>query len=271
MDRLAVLLQHYTLSTDVFHTGRICGEAVYDGTHGYLHLLRSGVIRVTSDQHPPMHLSEPCLLLYPRSSHHVFIVPEGGSADLICSRVDLGSVAGNPIARALPDILHIPLLKMPTMKATLDLLVEESNGTLCGRQAAMNRLSELLLIHLLRYLMESESMSSGLLAGLADKRLSKAITAMHEQPASAWTLEGLADVAGMSRARFATVFRETLGCTPGAYLSAWRIDLAGKHLRQGKSVAWTADAVGYASAAALARAFRSNKGLSPGQWLKTVE
>lgn len=271
MDRLAVLLQHYTLSTEVFHTGQFCGQAVYDGTHGFLHLLRSGAVRVTSDRHPPLHLNESCLLLYPRQARHVFITPEGEAADLICSRIDLGSVAGSPIARALPDVLHVPLAKVPDMKATLDLLVQESNASLCGRQAAMNRLSELLLIHLLRYLMNSESMSTGLLAGLADKRLSKAITAMHEQPADAWTLEGLADVAGMSRARFATVFRETIGCTPGAYLAAWRINLAGKHLRQGKSVAWTADAVGYGSAAALARAFRINKGLAPGQWLKTDE
>lgn len=271
MDRLAVLLQHYTLSTEVFHTGQFCGQAVYDSTHGFLHLLRSGAVRVTSDRHPPLDLNEPCLLLYPRQARHVFIAPEGKAADLICSRIDLGSVAGNPIARALPDMLHIPLAKMPDMKTTLDLLVAESNGNLCGRQAAMNRLSELLLIHLLRYLMNGESVSTGLLAGLADKRLAKAITAIHEQPAEAWTLEGMAEVAGMSRARFATVFRETIGCTPGAYLSAWRIDLAGKHLRHGKSVAWTADAVGYGSAAALARAFRMIRGLSPGQWLKTVE
>lgn len=271
MDRLAALLQHYTLSTEVFHTGQFCGQAVYDGQHGFLHLLRSGAVRVSSDRHPPLHLSEPCLLIYPRQARHVFIVPEGQAADLICSRIDLGSVAGSPIARALPDVLHIPLARMPKMKATLDLLVEESNGALCGRQAAMNRLSELLLIHLLRYLMDSESVSTGLLAGLADPRLAKAITAVHEQPAAAWTLEGMADVAGMSRARFATVFRETIGCTPGAYLLAWRINLAGKHLRQGKSVAWAADAVGYGSATALARAFRTNKGLSPVQWLKTAE
>ncbi len=271
MDRLAVLLRHYTLSTDVFHTGQFCGQMAYDGAHGYLHLLRSGAVSVSSDLHPPLHLTEPCLLLYPRQARHIFVASEGSVADLICARIDLGSVAGSPIAYALPDILHLPLASMQGMKATMDLLVEESNGELCGRQAAMNRLCELLLIHLLRYLMNSESAPAGLLAGLADKRLAKAITAMHEQPAEAWTLEEMADAAGMSRARFAASFRETVGCTPGAYLAAWRINLACKYLRQGKPVAWTADAVGYGSATALARAFRANTGQSPAQWLKTAD
>ena len=135
----------------------------------------------------------------------------------------------------------------------------------------MNRLCELLLIHLFRYLMNSESAPTGLLAGLADKRLAKAITAIHEQPAEAWTLDRMADAAGMSRARFAAAFRGTVGCTPGAYLSVWRINLACKYLRQGKPVAWTADAVGYGSATALARAFRANTGQSPAEWSKTAD
>lgn len=270
MDRLAVLLQHYTLSTDVFHTGEFCGERSYDGAHGYLHLLRSGNVAVTSGLHSPLYLNEPCLLLYPRSAPHVFITANGGTADLICARVDLGSVLGSPIAYALPDMLRIPLGSMPGMAATLDLLVDESNGELCGRQAAMNRLCELLLIHLFRYLMNSDSAPTGLLAGLADKRLAKALTAIHEQPAEAWTLDRMADAAGMSRARFAAAFRGTVGCTPGAYLAGWRINLACKYLRQGKPVAWTADAVGYGSATALARAFRANTGQSPAEWSKTA-
>ncbi len=269
MDRLAVLLQHYTLSADVFHTGEFCGEKAYDGAHGYLHLLRSGDVAVTSSLHSPLYLNEPCLLLYPRPARHVFITANGGTADLICAQVDLGSVSGSPIAYALPDMLRIPLGSMPGMAATLDLLVDESYGELCGRQAAMNRLCELLLIHLFRYLMNSESAPTGLLAGLADKRLAKAITAIHEQPAEAWTLDRMADAAGMSRARFAAAFRGTVGCTPGAYLSVWRINLACKYLRQGKPVAWTADAVGYGSATALARAFRANTGQSPAERSKT--
>jgi AraC-like DNA-binding protein len=43
-----------------------------------------------------------------------------------------------------------------------------------------------------------------------------ALIAMHEQPAREWSLEHLADVAGMSRSVFASSFRDTVGCTPGA-------------------------------------------------------
>ena len=90
-----------------------------------------------------------------------------------------------------------------------------------------------------------------LLAGLADKRLARAINAMHAEPGHAWTLESLAAAASMSRARFAVRFRETVGMTPMAYLGEWRLSVAQSLLRQGRGVQAVADRVGYASASAL--------------------
>jgi transcriptional regulator GlxA family with amidase domain len=54
---------------------------------------------------------------------------------------------------------------------------------------------------------------------MTTEELMKAINAMYGEPSRAWTLEGLAGVAGMFRARFAAQFRETVGLAPGAYLS----------------------------------------------------
>jgi hypothetical protein len=54
---------------------------------------------------------------------------------------------------------------------------------------------------------------------MTTEELMNAIKAMCGEPSRAWTLEGLAGVAGMFRARFAAQFRETVGLAPGAYLS----------------------------------------------------
>jgi len=118
----------------------------------------------------------------------------------------------------------------------------------------------------LRLLMESGEVHGGLLSGLSHPRLRNALAAMHEAPAKEWTLDELANVAGMSRSVFATTFRETLGITPGQYLQGWRVRLAQKALRRGRPLKIIAAEVGYGSEAALSRAFKAQSGQSPRQW-----
>ena len=125
----------------------------------------------------------------------------------------------------------------------------------------------MLLIQLLRYLMDGRLGATGLLAGLADPKLARAITAMHDAPQTAWSLEALAAKAGMSRARFAAAFKDAVGVTPGDYLADWRMNVSCTLLKQGRPVAVVADRVGYGSPNALARAFRVRMGCAPRDWL----
>ncbi len=266
-DRLAGLLNHYTLSARVFHTGELCGRQNYAGAHGYLHLIRRGPLTVRAATHDTLHIEVPSLLFYPRAAEHTAITADNDSADLVCAAVDLGSTAGNPLVMALPPMLCVPLVKLPTVATTLELLFAEAHADLCGRQAAIDRLCELLLIQLLRYLMDEQLADTGLLAGLADARLARSIAAMHDAPQNAWTLDTLAAAAGMSRARFAAHFHEVVGVTPGHYLAQWRVNVACTRLKRGTPVAVVANDVGYGSATALARAFRAHLGLTPTGWL----
>ena len=114
--------------------------------------------------------------------------------------------------------------------------------------------------------LEAGQTGAGMLAGLSHPRLRLALVAMHENPAQDWSLEALAARAGMSRSVFANAFRDTVGCTPGAYLQRWRIGLAEQALRRGRTLALIADEVGYGGEAALSRAFKAQTGLSPRQW-----
>jgi transcriptional regulator GlxA family with amidase domain len=114
--------------------------------------------------------------------------------------------------------------------------------------------------------MENGSIRGGMLAGMSHPKLRRAIVAMHEQPARDWSLESLAEIAGMSRSVFAESFREGLGVTPGAYLQGWRVSLAQQALRKGRSLKMIAAEVGYGSEAALSRAFKAQSGMTPSEW-----
>ena len=80
-------------------------------------------------------------------------------------------------------------------------------------------------------------------------------------------MKELADVAGMSRARFALNFRRIVGLTPFDYLTDWRIGIAQTMLRRGESLKLIAPSVGYANSTALTRVFAQRLGFSPTEWL----
>ena len=268
VDRLAGFFRHYTFSARTFYTGNLCDHEVFDAQagSGHLHLLRRGKLRVTSSAHAPLLLDEPSLLFYPRPITHRFLIDCGESADLVCAAIDLGAGAGNPLAQALPAFLHLPFRNFPNIAGTVELLFSEAFDAHCGREGAIDRLTEYLLIQLLRHVMDDSRNPLGLLAGLADKRLAKALVAMHDDAAHPWTLASLATIAGMSRARFAAYFREVLGMTPGDYLSRWRIGLAQELIRRGRPINLIAAEVGYASSSAFSRAFRAQTGQAPTAW-----
>jgi AraC-like DNA-binding protein len=267
-DRLAALLAHFSVSARTFHAGALCGINALDATEpfGQLHLVRDGRVEVRHGVRKALEIDEPSLLLYPRPMAHRFITDKRHGATFVCAHVQFEGGPANPIGAALPPFVCLPLARLQACQPILELLFLEAESENCGRQAMLDRLFELVLIQILRVLMEQGQVEAGMLAGLADERLRRALVAVHEAPERDWSLEALAEQAGMSRTSFATAFRDRVGLTPGSYLQRWRIGLAQKHLRQGRSLKLIATEVGYGSEAALSRAFRAQTGSSPREW-----
>jgi AraC-like DNA-binding protein len=231
-----------------------------------LHVLRRGRVRVAQPPAPSFELTQPTLLFYRQPFVHRFEVDEADGADLVCAFVDFGAALGNPLLRGLPAFLVVPLAQMVGVESTLALLFDEAFARRAGREAGIDRLMEFFVVLLLRHAINARLIQIGLLAGLADARLAKAITAMHDKPEQAWTLEALAQTAGMSRARFAASFGKTVGTPPLDYLTDWRIGVAQTLLRRGKPLKMVAPAVGYSSPAAFARVFAKRVGASALDW-----
>jgi transcriptional regulator GlxA family with amidase domain len=97
----------------------------------------------------------------------------------------------------------------------------------------VDRLFEVVLVFILRALLDRGGLGPGLLAGLADPRLARALVAMHEAPERRLDARGAGDSAGLSRSQFAHVFA-TVGTSPLDHLARHRISIAQQLLRAGR-------------------------------------
>lgn len=267
-DRLDALLHHFPVSARLFHSGTLCNTTDFASPTGggQIHLVRAGAMEVIHVGRPPLRVEVPSLLFYPRPLARRFVPDVQCGVDLACAELGFDGGADSPIVGALPDMICLPLSSIDGADPVLALLFEEAFGANCGRQALVDRLFEVVLIQLLRHLMETGQIQGGMLAGLSHAKLRKALVSMHEQPGQEWSLDALADAAGMSRSVFAATFRTVVGCTPGIYLQGWRVRLAQQALRQGRSLKMVAIEVGYGSEAAFSRAFKAQCGITPREW-----
>jgi AraC-like DNA-binding protein len=137
------------------------------------------------------------------------------------------------------------------------LIAGEMSVTRCGQPLLMNRAGDILLIGLLRHLVSQPQKTTGLFSALANPRIAKTLVAMHADASKPWSLEALADEAGMSRTTYAISYKKAMGKTPGKYLVALRLALARRALDNGKTVKEAARISGYRNPGSIARAFKS--------------
>jgi AraC-like DNA-binding protein len=277
LDRLSPLFERLRVRASLFHTGPLCGVTHFDAKpgRGFLHVMRRGEMEVRhaagSGLVECVAVREPSLVFYPRPLAHNFHNAPAEGSEFICATLDFEQGDGHPLVQALPPLVVLPLAQVTGIGETLTLLFGEAERVRCGQRLLADRLFEVLLLQLLRWMLDQRDapLPTGLLRGLADPRLARALTALHARPGDAWTLAGMAEEARMSRSRFAEAFRDAVGQTPADYLAQWRLTIARGELRAGKPIKQLAADLGYANASALSRLFaQRHAGLSPRTWLQ---
>ena len=265
-DLLSDLFERFPLRAGVFHAGNACGTFDFDCDvkPGHFHFVRAGRAVLIDADESAQRIDEPSVVFFPDARSHRLVTL--ADVDLVCATVRFGIGGASPVVGALPARVIVAFREAPLLAALSVLASAEIESERPGRQAALNRICELAVVTVLRFCLDTGLASGGALAGLADPRLGRALEAMHGQPEREWSLDELAGLAGMSRARFATRFREAMQSTPGEHLAACRIAKAQQLLRQGGRLKSVAEAVGYASASAFARAFTRVTGTAPSQW-----
>ncbi len=88
---------------------------------------------------------------------------------------------------------------------------------------------------------------------------------------SLYGVEELADSLNVSKSHLVRVFHQTLGVTPGQYLTATRIEAARGLLARGHSLEVVATLCGFSGANYLCKVFKKETGMSPAQFRRTVQ
>lgn len=190
-----------------------------------------------------------------------------GSTVLLCGYFHFAEDTPLALVTQLPDLL-VTRDQLEGERALVGPAAELAASELvafgAGSELVLDRLTEILFVHAVRHWAKQAMLPDGVLNGLADERLQRVITAIHDRTEEPWSVDRLARLAGQSRTAFATGFRAAIGVSPMDYLVRRRIELARQLLAQSRAdLATIAERTGYADPNALTRAFKRVTGLSP--------
>lgn len=267
VDRLTPLLERFPPTARVFFSDVLCGpfESTEEDAKGHIHWLRSGDVEVRANGKYIGLISGPGVIFSPNGAAHT-LIPKP-QAELVCAEFEFGQRFRNPLTLIKPSIILISVAQAPEIEVVHKLLMDEAFSNRCGKAFGVNQLLQYFVLAVFRHLIRTETIPIGIIKALADDRLLKAITAIHAEPANPWTLEMLANTAGMSRASFASHFKIATQTTPVEYLTDWRISLTQSKMASGLSIKVIAKEVGYTSSAALSRVFTKRVGCTPKEWM----
>ena len=209
-------------------------------------------------------------LLTSCKEHTLDLKGDGDSeASLILIECKYDKAMIRPLLSVLPPIL--PEVndeddgRFEVIDVEIRLLTLEAEHERMGKTAVINHWASIMMIECLRVYIESlPEATENWLKAMKDPFLTKALVAMHEMPNENWTINKLAEVAGMSRSSFAQRFKEVVGIPPLTYLMDYRLRLAARYLRlQQNSISRISGLVGYASDSTFSQAFKRVYGISP--------
>lgn len=195
----------------------------------------------------------------------------GGDVFLVGSRFEVNGRHAEILLETLPPLMQVGTSgDRARLRWSIEHMMEELREARPGSSLVAQQLAHMMLVQALRlYLSERSHNDVGWFAALADPQLSEVLRMIHADPAFPWTVQELAARAGMSRSIFAERFHKRVGETPIAYLTRWRMMLAGEKLCHGRdTLAQIAESLGYESEHAFSTAFKRVMGISPRRYAR---
>lgn len=259
-----------TLNAEVIFAGTRCAQdnLLRNYRSGTLHFIRSGAAQVLAQDQAPFQVDRPSLVFFPSSRAHWVRAVDDAGFDMVCAITNFSEVFSRAVTLSFPQVIVLPLEELSAIRYTLEAFFAEAASPEPGSKQLADRLCEVVLGYLTRYLVDKGSLSPGLLAAASDKRIAAAIKAIHTRFQTALDLQTLAEGAGMSRSRFVERFRDLMGTSPHHYLLTYRMGMAQQMLSSRLPVKTVAERVGYGTTSAFVRKFKEVVGVSPGAWAK---
>ncbi len=193
------------------------------------------------------------------------------STRLLCGFVSLEAMNFGPLRETLPVVIRSESRALRTsslVRSAVQELIAEADARSPGGTSVVERLTEIILIELLRSeIVSRQGTARGLFAGMTDPIVARALASIHETPTANWTVASLAKASATSRSVLSDKFGSIIGNSPMRYLREWRLFLASNDLANtAKPIGHIAEAAGYDTEAAFSRAFSRLHGVPPARW-----
>lgn len=238
-----------------------------DGFHKLVYVLR-GRVRYEESGRKTERAAAGMVILVPRGQRHVLVDEVASTLLLLC--VSEGFLAGEAevgdvwemltsrrrVVRAGPARV---MLEQAWRRALLERSHARPAGAVATRALA------------LQVFVELARLPTGTREEDAVSRVAAVTRAVEATFFEAWTIDGAAERAGMSRRRFTTLFRAAEGRTFWEFLTEVRLEHAARLLERGEhSIAGVVFACGFGDVSQFYRLFRRTYGRPPGQWQSTA-
>jgi AraC-like DNA-binding protein len=294
-DAISDALRSLSVQSSVFCRSELhapWGFTVESSTVAKFHLVLAGSCWLTVDDRSPVRLNAGDLVLLPGGDEHSLgdgtgpasvslneLLRSSALIDDLTLRID----GNGPVTRLLCGgfVLGVELPRSSTSLLPRSLLVDaaalaisawlepvlltlaaEAETRRPGTQVMQAKIAEVFIAEALRsWLIDAQS--SGLLveAELVDKPIAQALETIRQRFNEPWTLDRLAKHVGLSRTALATRFSQRVGDSAMRYLTRVRLNHAAGLLATTRlSHFEIAHLTGYATEAALAKAFKRERG-----------
>lgn len=279
MDVLSDILHAMRLESSVYfcdHLEPPWTKEFMDTESAGFHLIREGGCRVIVGDIDETLREGDLVFLGPGIDHvltsnlpHEALQVDQPATLLLCGYCKFFDDTATPLLDVFPEFTIVrrkELARQPWLRGTFEQLSSEYLERGPGAELIVNRLTEVVLIELIRINFGSDE-SGSFLRALNDKPVSNALHFIHNQPEKAWTLENLSGQVGLSRAAFARRFKALVGQPMFEYLTNLRMQRARELLRDtGMPVYEIANRAGYESDLAFTRTFKKHTGKTPRQY-----
>lgn len=192
---------------------------------------------------------------------------------LVCGHFSFDPSSRHILLDRLPPYIHLKNYGESAgrwMEATLRMIGEEAGSAKMGGDLIALKMSEAIFAQAIRCFIDGDEATEWGLGAFSDKNLSRALDAFHKSPTEGWTVETLAQAAGMSRTSFAVQFQKTMNMTPLEYVTRWRMELAKRVLLEpGASLTEAAESAGYSSDSSFTRVFKKETGMTPAEFRRS--
>ncbi len=251
-----------------------------------LHVVVQGPVHVHAPSLPaPLALASGDIAVMARGCDHALSVPASlaglqpltlgepvaaapGGSTVISGAYQLWNTPLHPFFAELPAWFVLRAEARPRLgplALTAGLIEQEIRSGEAGADSIVHALLDVVFTYALRDVVAARGdAQAGWSHALRDAPVRRAVTLMHEDSAHPWTLDELAQRAGLSRTALAERFRSAMGDTPLNHLRTLRMQRAMKLLSEtDRHLEAVATAVGYQDAFSFSKVFKRTVGMSP--------